>query len=65
MAQGTSGDFYLTLNFDASIASGVSFSNFVVRYQGIDLSAGRRLALAPAPAAAASSVWTAYRRLRQ
>jgi hypothetical protein len=35
VAQGTSGDFYLTLNFGSSIASGVSFSNFAVRYQAI------------------------------
>ena len=35
VSQGTSGDFYLTLNFGSSIASGVSFSNFAIRYQAI------------------------------
>jgi hypothetical protein len=41
VAQGASGDFYLTLNFGSSIASGVSFSNFVVRYQGIGYPQGQ------------------------
>ena len=40
VSQGASGDFYLTLNFGSSIASGVSFSNFVVRYQGIEYPQG-------------------------
>ena len=31
----------LTLNFGSSIASGVSFSNFVVRYQGIEYPQGQ------------------------
>jgi hypothetical protein len=35
VAQGASGDFLLTLNFGPNITSGVTFSNFVVRYQGI------------------------------
>ena len=39
--QGTSGDFYLTLNFASSIASGVSFSSFAVRYQGIEYPQGQ------------------------
>ena len=41
VSQGTSGDFYLTLNFASSIASGVSFSSFAVRYQGIEYPQGQ------------------------
>ena len=35
VSEGASGDFFLTLNFGSSIASGVSFNNFAVRYQAI------------------------------
>ena len=41
VAQGASGDFFLTLNFASSIASGVSFSNFAIRYQGIEYPQGQ------------------------
>ncbi len=57
VSQGASGDFYLTLNFGSSIASGVSFSTFVVRYQGIEYPQGQSGSGSGAPASAASSVW--------
>ena len=41
VAQGASGVFYLTLNFASNISNGVTFDNFVARYQGISYPQGQ------------------------